>query len=237
MADLQAAQLDALVQKTVRPGPIHTEFPVLGGELTLEKWGVASATYGTLDFMTPIGEIPLDEVTKAEAEAYERWRDGYQRNWNWAFDPIALKISLGEKQVAADLSVMPLIMRTEYAGFMSIAQGGKFAPTDGDRHDALVQFMLAIDHKSPLFQQGNNFASMMGQAVSLGWLGNWVNVYADDDPFWRDLAQVKPDAMGKFMEKNAGRIPVAARIDVSSPLKLAAFLAGAGPSSNRRPRA
>ncbi len=87
--------------------------------------------------------------------------------------------------------------------------------------------MLAIDHKSPMFQQGNNFASMMGQAVSLGWLGNWVNVYADDDPFWRDLAQVKPDEMGKFMEKNAGRIPVAARIDVSSPLKLAAFLAGA----------
>ncbi len=99
MADLQAAQLDALVKKTVQPGPIHTEFPVLGGELTLEKWGVTSATYGTLDFTTPIGEIPLDEVTKAEAEAYERRRDGYQQNWNWAFDPIALKIGLGEKQV------------------------------------------------------------------------------------------------------------------------------------------
>ena len=47
--------------------------------------------------MTPIGEIPLDEVTKAEADAYGRWRDGYQRNWSWAFDPIALRISLGKE--------------------------------------------------------------------------------------------------------------------------------------------
>ncbi len=227
MADLQAAQLDPLVKETVRPGPIHTEFPVLGGELTLATSGVTSSTYGTLEFMTPIVEIPLDEVSKAEADAYGRWRDGYQRNWSWAFDPIALKIGLGERRLTADMSVMPLIIRTEYADFMSIALGGKFEPTDGDRHDALVQFMLAINHKSPMFQQGNNFASMMGQAVSLGWLGDWVNVYADDDPFWRELAEVKPDEMGKFLEKNVGRVPVAVRFDVSNPLKLAVFLTGA----------
>lgn len=227
MAELQAAHLDPLVKKTVNPGPIHTEFPMFGGELSLAESGVASSVYGTLDFMTPIGEIPLEEVSKAEAEAYEAWRDGYQRNWSWAFDPIALKIGLGEKALTADLSVMPLILRTEYAGFMSISMGGKFEPTDGDRHDALVQFMLAIDHDSDMFRQGNNFASMMGQAVSLGWIGRWVNVYADDDPFWRDLAQVKPDEMGKFMEENVGRLPVAVRIDASNPLKLAAFLTGA----------
>lgn len=227
MADLQAAQLDPLVKKTVRPGPIHTEFPVLGGELTLGRSGVASSTYGTLEFMTPIAEIPLDEVSKAEADAYRAWRDGYQRNWSWAFDPIALKIGLGEQRLTADMSVMPLIIRTEYADFMSIALGGKFEPTDGDRHDALAQFMLAIDHKSQMFQQGNNFSSMMGQAVSLGWIGRWVHVYADDDPFWRELAKVKPDEIGKFLEKNIGRVPVAVRFDVSNPLKLAAFLTGA----------
>ncbi len=227
MADLQAAQLDPLVKNTVRPGPIHTEFPVLGGELTLTESGVASSTYGTLEFMTPIGKIPLDEVSKAEADAYGRWRDGYQRNWSWAFDPIALKIGLGERRLTADMSVMPLIIRTEYADFMSISLGGKFEPTDGDRHDALVQFIMAINHKSPMFRQGNNFASMMGKAVSLGWLGDWVNVYADDDPFWRELAEVKPDEMDEFLEKNIGRIPVAVRFDVSNPLKLAVFLTGA----------
>ncbi len=46
--------------------------------------------------MTPIAEIPLDEVTQAEADAYRRGADGYQRNWSWAFDPIALRICLGK---------------------------------------------------------------------------------------------------------------------------------------------
>ncbi len=227
MADVQAAQLDPLVNGAVRPGPVHTAFPTPGDELAIGPSGVVSSTYGTLEFMTPIAEIPLEEVAKAEAESYRRWRDGYQRNWSWAFDPIALKIGLDEKRLSADLSVMPLIMRTEYADFMSIALGGKFEPTDGDRHDALVQLIMAIDHDSRMFRQGNNFASMMGKAVSLGWIGRWVNVYADDDPFWRELAEVEPDKVGEFMETNAGRIPVAVRFDVSNPLKLAAFLTSA----------
>lgn len=229
LAELQAAQLDGLVKKTVRPGPIHAMFPGFGGELTVASSGVASSLYGTLDFSTPIGEISLEEVTKAEAESYERWRDGYQRNWNWAFDPIALKIGLGEERLSADMTVMPLIMNTAYASFMSIVLNGKFEPTDGDRHDTLVQFMLAIDHDSRMFKQGNNFASMLGKTVSLGWIGDWVNIYADNDPFWLDLAKVgsDPQKMQEFFEKNAGRIPVAARIEAKNPLKLALFLTGA----------
>ncbi|MBN1394387.1 MAG: hypothetical protein JW959_05145 [Pirellulales bacterium] len=226
LADIQAGQLDALVRKTVRPGPIHTEYPTLDGELTLTDSGVVSSTCGTLEFMTPIAELPLEEVTKAEAEAYRRWRDGYERNWNWAFDPIALKIGLGENRLSADLSVMPLIIGTRYASFTSLALGGSFKPTDGDRHDALAQFIMAINHDAPMFQYGNNLASTMGKAVSLGWLGRWVNVYADDDPFWRELAEVESDEINKFMEKNVGRLPAAVRFDAPNPLKLAAFLTG-----------
>lgn len=227
LADLQAAQLDGLVKKTVRPGPIHCAFPGFGGELSVAPSGVASSVFGTLDFSTPIGEIPLEEVTQAEAESYERWRDGYQRNWNWAFDPIALKIGLGADRLSADMTVMPLIMNSRYNEFISIAQNGKFEPTDGDRHEALVQFMLAIDPKSRMLEQGNNFALMLGQSVSLGWIGSWVNVYADNDPFWRDLAEADPKEMDKFFEENAGRIPVAVRIEATNPLKLAVFLTGA----------
>ena len=194
LAELQASQLDALVRKTVKPGPIHTDLPILGGgELTLTPAGVASSTFGTLDFMTPIGEIPLDEVHPGRGRRLSAWRDGYQRNWSWAFDPIALRIAWASEKLAADLTVMPLIFGTEYREFISIAQGGKFEPTDGDPHDALAQFMLAINRQSPTFRSGENFVSMMGQAVSLGWIGRWVNVYADDDPFWNDLAKVKED--------------------------------------------
>jgi hypothetical protein len=67
----------------------------------------------------------------------------------------------------------------------------------------------------------------MGQAVSLGWIGRYVNVYADDDPFWNDLANLnpdKPEKYGEFFEKNLHRLPVAARIESNNPLKLALFL-------------
>ncbi|MGA2616439.1 MAG: hypothetical protein ABSF26_02440 [Thermoguttaceae bacterium] len=228
LAELQAAQLPALVAGSVKPGPIYTDLPILGGgELQLTPRGVASSVYGTPTFMTPIGELALEEVTRAEADAYQQWRGGYQRNWSWAFDPIALRISLGKTRVAADLTVMPLIASSEYREMISIARGAKIEPAAGDPHEALAQFVLAINRESPTIRSAENFAATMGQAVALGWLGSSLSVYADDDPFWKDLAGVKDDELGKFMEKNVGRLPVAVRIDVSNPLKLAVFLTSA----------
>jgi hypothetical protein len=228
LAELQASQLDALVKKTVKAGPIHTDLPLLDeGELMLTPSGVRSATLGVLDFMTPIGESSLDEVTQAEADAYRAWREGYQRNWSWGFDPIALRISLAKQKLAADMTVMPLILGTQYREFTEISLGGKFDPTAGDPHDALAQFILALNHDSFMFKRGENIVLMTGQAVSLGWIGRWATVYADDDPFWKDLEKVQPDKIHEFMEKNVGRIPVAVRIDTANPLKLAAFLSGA----------
>ena len=49
------------------------------GALDLSRSGVRSSVYGTLAFQTPIVEIPLDEATQLEAQAYRAWRDGYQR--------------------------------------------------------------------------------------------------------------------------------------------------------------
>ena len=177
--------------------------------------------------MTPIAEMPLEEVTKTEADAYQAWRDGYQRNWNWAFDPIGLRISLGKQKLGADLTIMPLIMASEYSQFAEISQGAKFDPAAGDPHQALAQFILALNHKSALFRMGEGFAAIMGQTISLGWIGPSVSVYADDDPFWADLAKVKEEKLNAFMSKNLGRVPVAVRIDSTNPLKLAAFLAAA----------
>ena len=44
------------------------------GELRISRTGIPSLLYGTLGFQTPIVEIPLDEVTEAEAQAYDAWR-------------------------------------------------------------------------------------------------------------------------------------------------------------------
>ena len=228
LAELQASQLDALVRREAEPGPIHTDLPILGGgTIRLNPDGVDSSVYGTLNFMTPIAEMPLDEVTKTEADAYQAWRDGYQRNWNWSFDPIGLRISLGKKKLGADLTIMPLIIASEYNEFAQLSKGAKFDSQAGDPHKALAYFILALNHDSPLFRTGEGFAATMGQMVSLGWIGPSLSVYADDDPFWDELAKGKNEQIAEFMSKNIGRVPVAVRIDSTNPLKLAAFLASA----------
>ena len=140
-----------------------------------------------------------------------------------------------KERLAGDLTVMPMIVGSEYRDMLAVSRGAEFGPHDGDAHDALAQALLAINTQSPLFRQADGFASAIGQgrqtpgapAVGLSWVGHWGMLYADDDPFWRQLAQVTSADRDKFMDKNWNRLPVAAEIDVTSNLRLMAFLAGA----------
>ena len=226
MSELQAAQLDRLVKGTAQPGPLYADLALSQpSELTLGPDGVHSSVHGSLGFLTPIAELTLTKVTQSEAEAYRQWRDGYQRNWRWAFDPIALRVGLHAGKLTADLTVMPLIWGTDYREFVSVSRGATLAPDAGDRHDALGHFALALNPQSPTFRQAENFASHMSQGVTLGWIGRSMAVYADSDPFWLDLAKVPEDKVTEFMEKEIGRVPVAVRVEVASGLKLTLFLA------------
>jgi hypothetical protein len=228
MTELQAANLDRIAKKTVQPGAIYTDLATANiGELSLDSSGVHSSVQGSLEFMTPIAELPLTKVTEAEAQAYRWWRDTYQNNWRWAFDPIALRLTLEEKRLAADLTVMPLIFGTDYREFVSLSEGAKIAAEAGDPHDALLHFILAIDVKSPVFTRTENFISAMSQGVTLGWLGSSVAVYIDDDPFWGELAKIPRDKLERSFPEHLGRLPIALRAEVSSGLRLTAFLASA----------
>jgi hypothetical protein len=227
MEELQASQMDRLVKKTVKPGPIYTDLAIAAaGELALTNAGVVSPKLGSLEFMTPIAEMPLAEVTAAEAAAYNRWRDGYQRNWTWAFDPIAMRVVMRDDRLAADLTVMPLIVGTEYREFVDISRGARIAPDAGDPHAALLHFILALNPESPRFQAASNFVSMTAKGVTLGWIGSSVAVYADDDPFWAELAKQEDKDLAPFMGKNFGRMPLGVQFEVANGLKLAAFLTG-----------
>jgi hypothetical protein len=84
--------------------------------------------------------------------------------------------------------------------------------------------VLAIDTKSQSFGTADN---LLGQTAGrttnpLSWLGSSVALYADEDPFWADLAKAKDT--DKFMEENFPRLPVALRAESNNPLKLATFL-------------
>ena len=230
MAELQAEFFEQLASGHVEAGPIHTDLASADlGELRLAKTGVVSSTLGTLDFQTPIVELPLAKVTQTEAEGYKRWRDTYQSNWRWAFDPVGLRIGADPKRLTADLTVMPLIAGSDYRHFVEVTSGAKIKPGAADPHDALIQFVTAVNIHSPTFRQGTNLLTnmMQGTADPLGWLGEWATVYVDDDPFWDELAkQTDPADREKFLFSNLSRMPIAIECEVTSPLRLTAFLVG-----------
>ena len=185
----------------------------------------ADPVYGSRDFATPVSELEFTKVTASEAEAYKQWRDGYQRNWRGAFDPIALRLQFEKQAIRADLMVMPLIASTDYRQFIEITRNGKLEATSGDPHDDLLHFVIALDRESKTLKGFSDMGdSISGMRIDLlGWLGRSAAIYVDDDPFWDEV--LASDNTERHLEKNFDRLPVALRVDSTSPLKLAALLA------------
>ena len=226
LADLTAAHMGELIKGVPAAAVVTSDIPMRTiGELSVTPSGVRSSVYGSTAFLTPIAELDLREVTKSEAASYGRWRDGYQRNWSWAFDPIGVSISVAPERLSADLTVLPLILGTEYRHWLSFIQGASIAADAGDRHGALAHAVVAMNTQSPAAQQAGNMALMMAPGVKvepLGWLGKSVALYADADPFWTDMLAAKDGQ--RFLEEGIERLPIALHAEVESAMKLTAFL-------------
>jgi hypothetical protein len=230
MLDLQAAHLDELATGATDEHAIESrpEFPDLG-ELHLTRDGVRSETFGSLDFQTPIAELSIDRVSVREAELYALWRDGYQRNWSRFFDPIALRFTVAEARVGLDLTVMPLILGSDYEDFLELVGSAVLDPFDGDPHaEAIAHFAMALDPQSEPIRDIGDFLSGVVDRLGvspMGWIGGSVSVYLDADPIWEDLADSEDfDEALENLVIDINDVPISVHFEVSSGLKLAAFL-------------
>jgi hypothetical protein len=226
LAELQAANLHSLVAGT-NLGNISWSLPQ-AGHLELASGGVLSSRYGSLEFLTPISELDISKVTKEEAQAYERWREGYQRNWQQFFDPIAVRVTMNARQLEAEITVMPLIARSDYNEFLQLTTGATIQPDAGDRHaDSLLHFAMSINTQSSMFKDAGKFLGGINPAFRvnpLAWMGGSLSIYADEDPFWAKLQLQKEDDNDDFLTRNLQQLPVALHCEVQSPLGVAAFL-------------
>jgi hypothetical protein len=228
LADLTADNAKALAMDTAKDDSLHTDLALVdAGELKLSKAGVSSSTQGSLSWMTPIVEMSIEKVTQAEADAYVAWSNGYQSNWRWAFDPIALRIGISDEKLSGDLTVMPLIGRSEYNEFIAASRGAKIGPNAGDRHGALAQVALALNVNSQPMRQWGNMAAAFAPQVRVepfSWLGSSISLYLDDDPFWKEMSEVPPEKLDEFHRGAWARVPLGLHADVSNSLKLTMFL-------------
>jgi len=228
MSELQARFFDDLVNGKAKEGRIRTDLALAGaGDLRLTARGVRSWTQNTLEFQTPIAELPLERVTKSESEAYENWRDGYQSNWSWAFDPIAVRLTVKESQLTTDLSVMPLIWGSRYRWMIDMVRGVEIGPADGDPHQAVFQYIWGINRKARQAGGWANFAAGAVNVDPFDWLGDWMSIFVDDDAeYWKKLAEKIEQGETDLGAVAWDRSPLAFYIDVRDALKLTAFLTG-----------
>jgi hypothetical protein len=227
LAEAQAANFNAIASGTTQGvKPVEPSAWNDLGPLRLGQSGVRSEEFGTVNFLTPIVELPLDEVGDEEARSYARWRDTYQRNWRGFFDPIALRLSARPGKVAADLSVIPLIANTEYQYFIATIGKVRIEPGAGDPHPGtLAHAIMAIDTRSGVIEMCRDFIAgslSIPKDDALGWLGGSFSVYLDDDPFWAQLMAAKDTY--EFFDKNGHRTPVGVQFEVTDGQKLTRFL-------------
>src|SRR5262249_27762946 len=160
--------LDELVSGVSQEHPITPGMPMRTiGDVTLAPGGPRSSVYGSLAFLTPIAELAITEATADEASSYKRWRDTYQQNWSWAFDPIGVSSSLSPDRASADLTVMPLILGSGYKMFVDVARGVSISPGAGDPHDAILHAVMAINREAHALTEGAGMLRTMAPGVEI----------------------------------------------------------------------
>ena len=177
------------------------------GKRTLSNNGVHSEKFGTIGFVTPISELNVQKVTQSEKESYERWRNSYQRNWSNAFDPIAIQVKMTAKSISTDVSVVPLILSSEFRTFRN---GRPFPTVAGDRHvDSLLHMIFALGEDDFFW---NYFEGL-----------KTVELFIDDHPsFWKDFDEDQ-DAEQYFIN-HFSELPFAIEVDFDKPKQMKTFL-------------
>lgn len=208
--ELQAAHAGQCLK--LKPGdavPLELGKPereILGRTYATHQ-GIHSETYGSISFLTPIRELTIDRVTESEKRAYEQWRDGYQRNWTGAFDPIGIQAKISQDSVNVDVSVIPLIMISSYRWS---AQGKPMPADAGDSHAESLVHLIASIGQDPNW---GAFAKGLEQ----------LEFYIDDAPdFWKDFDSKRQ--ADKYLQENLQNLPVGVVAKFDTPKSMQEFL-------------
>lgn len=190
----------------------------------------ASPTYGSLQFMTPIVELEVAKASPEEVESYRWFRDRYQHGWRRYFDPIGIQFKVGADVVAADVTVMPLIMDSDYRELIELTSGASLPVEAPMPAEALAIFGISLNRESHLARELTNFANSAAPSVlrsGFNFVGKWAHLYVADDPLWAQLAAQKSEReIERMLEKEFYRIPIVFEMAISNPLGLASVLTG-----------
>ncbi len=208
-----------------------------------------SDVYNTIHFATPLIELPIEQVTEAEAQAYRQFRLQYLGLWRQYFDPIGMRIAIDDKRVQLDTYILPLVANSRYNELRRVTGDGTVTLDLGSLSpNTIAQFMMHLSTNvgerravfgifgpggpgGPGGGAANDLMTLLTAALDP--VGKWVLVRADDSPVYGQLADLLErsdegqDVDIERVTRLIFQMPVMVGMDVKNPLTFAAALATA----------
>lgn len=146
---------DVSIEDLVEAGYLPSEFPT--DEYSFDELGlVHSKSYGPLPGMKSLPELPLEEVTPDEAEAYRQYVENYSRFWRQFFDPIAIRLDdTADGELQLTTFILPLVDSSIYNQLRSLLH------TMEDRK----QLAVPVLEPTPVLQFSANMRDQAWQQV------------------------------------------------------------------------
>ena len=197
---------------------VSQEFQPLLGQTKAVDGLIVSENYGSLGFVTPIGELGIETVTAMEREGYDQWRRGYENGWARFFDPIAIQLKLGKEREEMEMTILPLRVDSDYDELISLVGNATLSKAAAEvPGESVFHFAMAVDKESDLVQGlavelMDSFPSL--SVNPLGWMGESLSVTLGDSLLWS----------GKIGEESLEEMPALLRVEVESRVKLALFM-------------
>jgi Leucine-rich repeat (LRR) protein len=165
-----------LAESTIRSKEL--EMPEGEGAVWDGKAGAAtSAVYNTLQFSTPLVELPIDRATPAEVEGYASFNREYSRLWQRYFDPAGMRYTQRGNKTQLDVLILPLVRNETYDWIRNLAGTGT------------TPLNLAAIPPNTVFQFLSHLNGV-GFAQPAPPPPGWLIARVDDSPLFKELADV-----------------------------------------------
>jgi hypothetical protein len=202
----------------------------------VEQKQAVSGVYNTLQFATPLVELPIDRITPQEEREYNQFHDEYLGLWRRYFDPVGLRVAVTNKQARAELYILPLVKTTAYNQLRQRTGGGTITVDPATfQPKTIAQFMAHIAPDAP---ERNELAQVLRifarDVPGLNWLGDWFMVRFDDSEVYARLAalsvqqELETDTNRNHWQEEGNlifQVPVTVGVQIKNRLVFAGFLA------------
>ena len=178
---LPAGHGELLAGAALKPQEIYTP-EGKGVTWDADRNVAVSDVYNTLHFPTPLVELPIDKVTAAEEQEYDRFRREYLQLWRQFFDPVGMRFSMDDRLVRVETYILPLIQLQEYNFLRQLAADGT-AALDTARFSPLT----LVQGTFHLSDQARKLAEAVFQFEA--GVGDWALIRVDDTSALARLAE------------------------------------------------